>query len=117
MIELAVGLRRLSGLVADVYVHGDLHTSTPARIANALAAEDEVPPEAYWVLPSTLLEEGCWRIAGCGGLLALTAVPTGGLLSKCCEFYTRALGRKRKILRCQSRRAAKEINLLQFDCA
>src|SRR3954463_911224 len=63
MIELAVGLRRFSGLVADVYVHGDLHTSTPTRIADALAAEDEVPPEACWVLPSTLLEEGFFEIS------------------------------------------------------
>src|SRR5439155_25701464 len=95
MIELAVGLRRFCGLIADVYVHGDLHTSTPTRIADALAAEDEVPPEACWVLPSTLLEEdAAWLI--------LTASRTGGLLSKCCEFYTRRLGRKRKILRCQS---------------
>src|SRR3954471_6561397 len=113
MIELAVGLRRFGGLVADVYVHGDLHTSTPTRIADALAAEDEVPPEACWVLPSTLLEEGCGTPPG-----AAVCFPhrhrTGGLLSKCCEFYTCALGRKRKILRCHFRGAAKEINLLHF---
>src|SRR5438105_5017360 len=104
MIELAVGLRRLGCLVADVYVHGDLHTSTPARIADALAAEDEVPPEAYWVLPSTLLEEGAGESVGCDGVCSPSPPDrTGGLLSKCCEFYTRKLGRKRKILRCQLR--------------
>src|SRR4051812_7810189 len=113
MIELAVGLRRLGGLVADVYVHGDLHTSTPTRIADALAAEDEVPPEACWVLPSTLLEEG-FDFAECGGLQAPHRHRTGGLLSKCCEFYTCALGRKGKILRCHFRGAAKQINFLQF---
>src|SRR5207248_10795607 len=100
MIELAVGLRRFGGLVADMYVHGDLHTSTPTRIEDALAAEDEVPPEAWFgMLPSTLL----------------AADRPGGLLSKCCEFYTRGLGRKGKILRCQCRETHKQINLLLFD--
>jgi hypothetical protein len=52
---------------------------------------------------------------GTTALLTLTASRTGGLLSKCCEFYTRRLGRKRKILRCQFRGPEKEINFLQFD--
>src|SRR5438067_12840507 len=99
MSKIAVGLRRFGGLVADVYVHGDLHTSTPTRIADALAAEDEVTPEALGTLPSTLP----------------TASRSDGLLSKCCEFYTRELGRKGKIPRCQFRAARQEINFLLFD--
>src|SRR3954468_18280472 len=94
-----------------------METSTPAR-----------PPElrTLWQLKMKSHRKlvGCFRVRclkrdslrlrRVRRSATLTAIRTGGLLSKCCEFYTCALGRKGKILRCHSRTAAKEIYFLQF---